>query len=249
MTAGKNFPSLSKRWFDSDGKPERSEQDMQEYDIIPYGNSEGIPIDRAGRAHRLINVTEMFKASGAPEHKKPYQWFNQEQTQELVEEISKVSEAPSITETRKGGTGGGGSTWYCEELALAYAMYLSPALHLACLRFILDSQPQPAAQGLSREDVRQMIQEEMRGRENPARQRRIPRTESYTLWAINRETLDALRELGGKATVKDIATHMGAEKKNTVCRRLRRLEGRGFVRRVLFGTYELEPDMIKYPNN
>jgi hypothetical protein len=74
---------------------------MQAYDIIPYADSTGIPIDRADRAHRLINVTEMFKASGAPEHKKPYQWFNQEQTQELVAEIAKVSEAPSITENRK----------------------------------------------------------------------------------------------------------------------------------------------------
>jgi hypothetical protein len=228
---------------------------MQEYDIIPYGNSEGIPIDRAERTHRLINVTEMFKASGAPEHKKPAKWFEHESTQELIEEILKSPERTSITETRRGttegGQRGGGSTWYCEELALAYAMYLSPALHLACLRFILDSQrqSQPAAHGLSREDVRQMIQEEMRGRRKPAKQKRIPRTESYVLWPINKETLDALRALGGKATVKDLATHMGAEKNNTVCRRLRRLEERGLVKRVLYGTYELMPDMVKCSNN
>jgi hypothetical protein len=41
----------------------------------------------------------------------------------------KWAETTSITETRKSGKEGqrgGGSTWYCEELALAYAMYLSP---------------------------------------------------------------------------------------------------------------------------
>jgi hypothetical protein len=83
----------------------------------------------------MVNVTEMWRAAGAPDNKKPYYWINQEQTQELIAEILNVSEIHSITESRKSGKEGqrgGGSTWYCEELALAYDMYLSPALHLAC---------------------------------------------------------------------------------------------------------------------
>jgi hypothetical protein len=115
-------------------------EDNREYIYLTYADAQ-VPLDPRESSKRMVNVTEMFKASGAPEHKKPYQWFNQEQTQELIEELLKVSEAPSITETRKSGREGqrgGGSTWYCEELALAYAMYLSPALHLACLRFVLE---------------------------------------------------------------------------------------------------------------
>jgi hypothetical protein len=205
------------------------------YDIIPYGD--GISIDKADRSHRLINVTEMFKTSGAPEHKKPYQWFNQEQTQELVEELAKVSQAPSITETRKGGASGGGSTWYCEELALAYAMYLSPALHLACLRFILDSQrqPQPAAPTLSREDVRQMIQEELKSTRIP------PHQDDYLALECNRETIAALKALGGISSVKPLALYLNVSR-NTAQKRLLRLAKRGAIQRINYGLYGLSGD-------
>lgn len=206
------------------------------YDIIPYGD--GISIDKADRAHRLVNVTEMFKASGAPEHKKPYQWFNQEQTQELVEELLKVSQAPSITETRKGttegGQRGGGSTWYCEELALAYAMYLSPTLHLACLRFILDSQrqPAPAASTLSREDVRSIVQEELKSTRVP------PHQDDYLALECNRETIAALKALGGIASVKLIARHLNRTP-NTVQKRVIKLVKRGAIQRINYGLYGL----------
>jgi hypothetical protein len=202
------------------------------YDIIPYGD--GISIDKADRAHRLINVTEMFKASGAPEHKKPYQWFNQEQTQELVEELAKVSQAPSITETRKGGVSGGGSTWYCEELALAYAMYLSPTLHLACLRFILDSQrqPQPAASTLSREDVRSIVQEELKSTRVP------PHQDDYLALECNRETIAALQALGGISSVKPLALYLNVSR-NTAQKRLLRLVKRGAIQRINYGLYGL----------
>jgi hypothetical protein len=71
------------------------------YDIIPYGD--GISIDKADRSHRLINVTEMFKTSGAPEHKKPVKWFEHESTQELIEEVLRSSQRTSITDTREEG--------------------------------------------------------------------------------------------------------------------------------------------------
>jgi hypothetical protein len=206
------------------------------YDIIPYGD--GISIDKADRSHRLINVTEMFKTSGAPEHKRPVEWFRQEQTQELVEELLKWAETTSITETRKGttegGQRGGGSTWYCEELALAYAMYLSPTLHLACLRFILDSQrqPQPSASTLSREDVRSIVQEELKSTRVP------PHQDDYLALECNRETIDALRALGGRARVKLIARHLNVTP-NTAQKRLLRLVKRGAIQRINYGLYGL----------
>jgi hypothetical protein len=63
-----------------------------------------------------------------------------EQAQEILQELSNVSETHSniFTETRRGGTDGG-STWFCEELALAYAQYLSAALSVLCLRFIIQN--------------------------------------------------------------------------------------------------------------
>jgi hypothetical protein len=210
------------------------------YDIIPYGD--GISIDKADCSHRLINVTEMFKASGAPEHKRPVEWFRQEQTQELVEELLKWAETTSITETRKGttegGQRGGGSTWYCEELALAYAMYLSPALHLACLRFILDSQrqpQQPAASTLSREDVRQMIQEELKSTRVP------PHQDDYLALECNRETIAALKALGGISSVKPLALYLNVSR-NTAQKRLLRLAKRGAIQRINYGLYGLSGD-------
>jgi hypothetical protein len=116
-------------------------EDNREYIYLTYADTQ-VPLDPRESDKRMVNVTEMFKASGAPEHKKPAKWVEHESTQELIEEVLKSSQRTSITETRKGttegGQRGGGSTWYCEELALAYAMYLSPALHLACLRFVLE---------------------------------------------------------------------------------------------------------------
>jgi hypothetical protein len=112
-------------------------EDNREYIYLTYADAQ-VPLDPRESDKRMVNVTEMWRAAGAPEHKRPVEWFRQEQTQELVKELSKWAETTSLTETRKGGQRGGGSTWYCEELALAYAMYLSPALHLACLRFVLE---------------------------------------------------------------------------------------------------------------
>jgi hypothetical protein len=108
-------------------------EDNREYIYLTYADTQ-VPLDPRESDKRMVNVTEMFKASDAPEHKRPANWLRQEQAQELLTMLSEHS-LGGIIETREGRNGG---TWYCEELALAYAMYLSPALHLACLRFVLE---------------------------------------------------------------------------------------------------------------
>jgi hypothetical protein len=73
--------------------------------------------------------TASHRARGAREHKRPANWLRQEQAQELLTMLSEHS-LGGIIETREGRNGG---TWYCEELALAYAMYLSPDAALSTM--------------------------------------------------------------------------------------------------------------------
>lgn len=68
-------------------------------------------------------------AGGAPKHK-PSEWLRNQQTQELVAEISKAG-IPAL-ETVKGGNAPG--TYVCKEMVYTYAMWISPAFHLKVIR-------------------------------------------------------------------------------------------------------------------
>lgn len=90
-------------------------------------------------------LTDIWRAVGAPENKEPAEWLRLAQTIELLMQYAGESNmgGAHITQTRRGSIGGG--TWAPKEIALAYAQYLSPALYLACNRFVLERMGKAAA--------------------------------------------------------------------------------------------------------
>jgi hypothetical protein len=106
-----------------------------------------------------VCITEMWRASDSPENKRPNDWLALSQTKELLAQYASDFDAASngIRLAQRNGIDGRG-TWLPRELALAYAHYLSPALYLACNRFVLNrgqSQQAPA-------QLREMLRDAMK---------------------------------------------------------------------------------------
>ena len=75
-----------------------------------------------------LNLTDMWRAAGAPENKPPAIWQRQNQASEFIEFIAyTMSREHSLLIWTKEGRGGG--TWAHWQIGMAYAKYLSPALH------------------------------------------------------------------------------------------------------------------------
>lgn len=90
---------------------------------IPY-NGERFFIDIAeGNTVRLNSVYEI---AGSPNNQDPRQWSRLPATKKLMKSIN--VEKSHILKTQRGV---GGGTWAHWQLALSYAQYLSPELHLA----------------------------------------------------------------------------------------------------------------------
>jgi hypothetical protein len=81
----------------------------------------------------MINLTELYKAADKPKNKQSYQWLRLKSTMALKEKLMKsvaTTSRRSVLSMRAGGIGGGGSTHAHWQLALSYASYLSPEIHL-----------------------------------------------------------------------------------------------------------------------
>lgn len=97
----------------------------------------------------LYSLTDLHRASGGEQKHKPVLFLSNQQTKELISEIeieSKVGNPTSVVKTVRGGKNP--STYACEELMLAYAMWISPKFHLVVLRAFLAmhrNQPQQLA--------------------------------------------------------------------------------------------------------
>lgn len=97
----------------------------------------------------LYSLTDLHRASGGEQKHKPVLFLSNQQTKELISEIeieSKVGIPTSVVKTVRGGKNP--STYACEELMLAYAMWISPKFHLVVLRAFLAmhrKQPQQLA--------------------------------------------------------------------------------------------------------
>lgn len=97
----------------------------------------------------LYSLNDLHKASGGADKHSPFRFMRNEQTKDLISEIN--SQTPNLVAS-KIIRGGSDLTvrgyWVCEELMLAYAMWISPKFHLIVLRAFLAmhrNQPQQLA--------------------------------------------------------------------------------------------------------
>ena len=112
----------------------------------------------------LYSLTDLHRASGGEQKHKPVLFLSNQQTKELISEIEiegKVGIPTSIVKTVRGGKNP--STYACEELVLAYAMWISPKFHLIVLRAFLamhksESQNANQIQPLADEPLNLLVQ-------------------------------------------------------------------------------------------
>ncbi|MWQ62623.1 P22AR C-terminal domain-containing protein [Glaesserella parasuis] len=95
----------------------------------------------------LYNLNDLHRVSGNENKHAPFRFARLDTTQELVSEIQKEDPTTQPLKTLRGTQGG---TYACEELVLAYAMWISPKFHLVVLRAFLamhkqQNQQQPLA--------------------------------------------------------------------------------------------------------
>lgn len=75
----------------------------------------------------LVNLTDLWRAAGSIESKRPYRWWILPQTTEFVATVKSNCRKSTVIETRRGYEGGTFAHW---QIAIAYAKYLSPAMHI-----------------------------------------------------------------------------------------------------------------------
>lgn len=80
------------------------------------------------KGNDLISLTDLWKASGNNRFGNPHEWSRKEGSP-FIDFISKKLNTP-VSRIIKTTRGKGGGTWAHWQIALAYAKYLSPELHL-----------------------------------------------------------------------------------------------------------------------
>ncbi|HHV6878928.1 TPA: P22AR C-terminal domain-containing protein [Haemophilus influenzae] len=94
----------------------------------------------------LYSLNDLHIASGAEAKHQPSLFIRLDATQELISEIQKETDKENILQSFRSGVNRG--TYACEELVIAYAMWISPKFHLIVLRAFLAmhrNQPQQLA--------------------------------------------------------------------------------------------------------
>lgn len=79
--------------------------------------------------NNMVSLTDLWKSSSKDESNSPNRWLRLPNTTQFVETVAKSLngiKSPVIKTTR----GKGGGTWAHWQIALAYAKYLSPELHM-----------------------------------------------------------------------------------------------------------------------
>lgn len=103
------------------------------YAMLRYEGAEiAFEMDRS-----QVSLTDLWIAADRPKSGDPNAWLDQDGTRALLAQYAQQSNSllEGVYTARQGAHGG---TWAPREIALAYAMYLNPALHLAVLRFVLN---------------------------------------------------------------------------------------------------------------
>lgn len=80
----------------------------------------------------LYSLNDLHKASGEEQKHRPKYFLSNQQTKDLVAEISKGGIPPIQAKQ-------GFGTYACRELVIAYAAWISPAFHLKVIRAFLDA--------------------------------------------------------------------------------------------------------------
>ncbi|OEI82501.1 hypothetical protein GRI33_05010 [Brucella sp. BO3] len=79
----------------------------------------------------MMSLTDMWKASGSDDLKRPSRWLEQDATIQFVEVVA-ASHNVGQSDIIKGKRGKNGGTHAHWQIALAYAKYLSPEFHMWC---------------------------------------------------------------------------------------------------------------------
>lgn len=102
--------------------------------ILRYEGSEiAFEVDRT-----QASLTDMWIAADQPKNQEPWRWLDQEQPKALLAQYASEHGNLMLDKVCTSRQGAHGGTWAPREIALAYAMYLNPALALAVLRFVLE---------------------------------------------------------------------------------------------------------------
>ena len=109
----------------------------------------------------LYSLNDLHIASGAEAKHQPSLFIRLDTTQELISEIQKETDKGNILQSFRSGVNRG--TYACEELVIAYAMWISPKFHLIVLRAFLamhksESQNASQIQPLADEPLNLLVQ-------------------------------------------------------------------------------------------
>ena len=80
----------------------------------------------------LYSLNDLHKAAGAQNKHRPKYFLSNQQTKDLISEVSKGGIPPIQVKQGYG-------SYACKELVIAYAAWISPAFHLQVIRVFLDS--------------------------------------------------------------------------------------------------------------
>ena len=91
------------------------------------------------QSDNLYSLNDLHAASGNDPKHRPTYFIKNQQTQDLITEIERCENSNIALKVVKGGRDLGlQGTYACEELMLAYAMWISPKFHLIVLRAFLN---------------------------------------------------------------------------------------------------------------
>ena len=87
--------------------------------------------------NNLFNINDLHKASGGEDRHAPRRWLQNQQTTELIEELSKdgnpsLKENQQVIQVNHGGSNRG--TFVCKELVYAYATWISAKFFILVIR-------------------------------------------------------------------------------------------------------------------
>lgn len=93
---------------------------------IAFFNGVQVKTDNEGR----LSLTDLWRSAGSKREQAPNFWVNQDSTKQLIEVSAGFLNATQdcIINSKRGKNGG---TYAHKQIALAYAKYLSPELHIA----------------------------------------------------------------------------------------------------------------------